>query len=104
YKEVSESRKIVEDAKSQTIGVVSVVTSALQPAYENVVLHVKLPKGKFSDFYRGVLGFLEDHFEETEVEIRIVAKKGKISKSDYENKVRETLSQIKAKMLYKKLE
>lgn len=69
------------------------------PVYKGLSITVKLPKGKFSDFYRGVLSFLEEQFEETEVEIKINAKKGKISKSDYEDRVKETLSQIKAEIL-----
>ena len=45
------------------------------PEIKSVSLHIKLPKGKFSDFYRGVLSILEDNFVETEVFIKIKAKK-----------------------------
>jgi len=71
----------------------------VQPVYTKVALSLKLPKGKFYEFYRGVLSLLEESFDETDVEIRISAKKGKIPKADYENKVRETLIQINAKIL-----
>jgi len=69
------------------------------PSYKGITLSVKLPKGKFSEFYRGVLSLLEDSFDETEVEIKITAKKGQIAKSDYENKVKETLMQINAQII-----
>ncbi len=70
-----------------------------QPSYKGVTLSIKLPKGKFYEFYRGVLSLLEDSFDETEVEIKIEARKGRIPKSDYENRVRETLIQINAQII-----
>lgn len=73
--------------------------SVALPSYKGITLSVKLPKGKFSEFYRGVLSLLEDSFDETEVEIKITAKKGRIAKSDYENKVKETLIQINAQII-----
>ncbi|RUM33032.1 MAG: hypothetical protein DSY33_05705, partial [Archaeoglobus sp.] len=75
-----------------------------QPFYKGVTLSIKLPKGKFYEFYRGVLSLLEDSFDETEVEIKIKARKGKISKSDYENRIRETLIQINAQIVEEKTE
>jgi len=76
----------------------------VQPSYKSVTLNVKLPKGKFYEFYKGVLSLLEDSFDETEVEIKIVAKKGEIPRADYENKVKETLMQINAKIIEEKAE
>lgn len=74
------------------------------PAYKSVDLSVKLPRGKFYEFYRGVLSLLEDSFDETEVEIKISAKKGKIAKSDYEDKIKETLTQINAEITKERTE
>jgi len=81
-----------------------VAVTVTQPSYKGVTLSIKLPKGKFYEFYRGVLSLLEDSFDETEVEIKIEAKKGKIPKSDYENKVKETLIQINAQIVEEKTE
>jgi phospholipase C len=69
------------------------------PTLTSITLNVRIPKGKFSDFYRGVLSVLEDSFEDTEVYVKIEAKKGKIPKPDYENKVKETLIQINAQIV-----
>ena len=81
-----------------------VAVTVIQPSTRGVTLSIKLPKGKFYEFYRGVLSLLEDSFDETEVEIKIEAKKGKIPKSDYENKVKETLIQINAQIVEEKTE
>jgi predicted AAA+ superfamily ATPase len=74
------------------------------PEVKGVVLEVKIPRGKFSDFYRGVLSVLEDNFDDVEVTIKIETKRGKISKSDYENKIKETLIQTNAQILKEHLE
>jgi len=47
---------------------------------------------------------MEDSFDETEVEIKIKARKGEIPKSDYENRIRETLIQINAQIVEEKTE
>lgn len=70
-----------------------------QPSYKGITLSVKLPKGKFYEFYRGVLSLLEDSFDETDIEIKITARKGQIAKSDYEDKIKETLAQINAQIV-----
>lgn len=75
-----------------------------QPSYKGVTLNIKLPKGKFYEFYKGVLSLLENSFDETDVEIKIEAKKGRIPKSDYENKVKETLIQIDAQIVNEETE
>lgn len=77
---------------------------SILPAYKGLTLSVKLPKGKFSEFYRGVLSTIEDSFENTEVEITIKAKNGQITKSDYENRIKETLIQIDAEILNEETE
>ncbi|HEC56833.1 MAG TPA: ATP-binding protein [Candidatus Syntrophoarchaeum butanivorans] len=69
-----------------------------QPRYCKVALSVRIPKGKFSEFYQGVIRTLENSFEETDIKIEIVAGKGTIAKGDYENKIKETLFQINAKI------
>lgn len=68
------------------------------PEVKGIVLEVKIPRGKFSDFYRGVLSILEDDFNNVEITIKINAKGGRISKSDYENKIKESLIQIDAQI------
>lgn len=72
--------------------------------YSEVHLSFRVPKGKFSDVYRGVIQPLERGFEETEIKIEIKAKKGGISKSEYEDTVKETLFQINAEIEEEKRE
>jgi hypothetical protein len=74
------------------------------PEYKAVTLNVKVPKGKFSDFYKGVLLLLENNFEDTNVYIKIEAKKGSIRKADYEDKVKETITQINGEIVEEDLE
>ncbi len=95
-----------EGATDTTLGDSSQVAPAIvtQPSYKRVTLSIKLPKGKFYEFYRGVLSLLEDSFDETEIEIKIKARKGKIHKSDYENRIRETLIQINAQIVEEETE
>jgi hypothetical protein len=61
--------------------------------YKEIVdLKFKIPKGKIADISRGVLIPLQKAFEDLEITIK--AKQGKISESDYDNKILETLRQI----------
>ncbi len=82
----------------------SKITPPIQePTLKSIMLKVKIPKGKFSDFYRGVIMALERSFEKTDITIVIEANKGCLKKSDYENKIRETLLQINASIIEEKV-
>jgi len=52
---------------------------------------VKIPKGKVSDISR-IINYLQTQFES--ISVKINATDGKISKQDYENKVKEALRQL----------
>ena len=68
-------------------------TSSAPIAYkESVNLRFKIPKGQVSSIAMGVLVPLGKAFDD--VEIVITAKNGKISETEYENKVKETLMQL----------
>lgn len=54
-------------------------------------LPIEIPKGKVSDFSR-ILNFLQQQFDILRVDIK--ASNGKISKQDYENKVKEAFRQL----------
>ena len=77
--------------------------SSQESEINDIILEVKVPKGKFSEFYKYVLKQIENSFMENDVIIKIHAKKGNISRIDYENKVRETLYQINAEIIKEKL-
>jgi len=71
----------------------------VEPTITELTLEVKIPRGKFSEFYRGVIRNLENAFEDIEITIKIKTKNGNLKKSDYELKVKETLHQINAEIL-----
>ncbi len=85
--QIEVKEKVKEETKVVTV-----------PEVKGIVLEVKILRDKFSDFYRGVLSVLEDNFNNVEITIKINAKEGRISKSDYENKIKELFIQIDAQI------
>ncbi len=96
---------VTPTSKSTATEDVTQVPSVFQESViNNIILEVKVPKGKFSEFYKYVLKSIENSFVKSDVIIRIEAEKGSLKKSDYENKVKETLYQINAEIIDEKLE
>lgn len=95
----SESKKPVSTTRppSTTTPSIEDKDKGVAPKFKEVKLNVRVPKGKFSEFYKGVILPLENSFGETEIKLEIKAKDGEILKSDYEDKIQETLYQINAK-------
>jgi len=60
---------------------------------KEINLSIKLPKGKVGEF-NSILFTLQRYFND--IEIKIKASNGEMSKQDYVNKVEETLLQLKA--------
>ena len=71
----------------------------IEPTISELILEVKIPRGKLSDFYRYIMRNLENTFDDIEVTIKIKASNGNLKKSDYELKIKETLYQINAEIL-----
>ena len=90
-----------EDAKTESS--TQVLPISQESVLSGITLEVRVPKGKFSDFYRGVLRTIESSFEKSDVIIKVKAEGGNIKKSEYENKVKETLYQITAEILNEEL-
>lgn len=86
----------VKDEKDKSIAII--------PTFKGIKLSVKIPKGKFSEFYNGVILPLEKYFGEADIKVEIQAKEGEIARSEYENRVRETLFQINAELEEEELE
>ena len=59
---------------------------------EGFRLELSIPEGKFSEIVR-LCNFLKTCFPKVEVEVNLYAKGGKISKFDYEDKIKEALNQ-----------
>ncbi|NOZ64532.1 MAG: ATP-binding protein [Caldiserica bacterium] len=91
-------------SKISAEGAVQVSPAFQESVINSIILEVKLPKGKFSEFYKYVLKSIENSFEKSDVIIKIAARHGSLKKSDYENKVKETLYQINAEIMDEKLE
>jgi hypothetical protein len=60
--------------------------------YYSINLVLNIPKGKFSNVKR-VIDFIQTKFKNVIVKVEIKAEEGSISKSEYEDKIREALNQ-----------
>jgi len=53
---------------------------------------LKIPKGKLGDVAK-TLNYINQKFEKVELELKIDATDGEVSKSEYEDKIKESFSQ-----------
>ena len=60
--------------------------------YTNISLKFKIPSGKLADIAR-IVTYLKTLFENVDMEVDLSVREGKISISDYEDKIKEALSQ-----------
>jgi hypothetical protein len=61
--------------------------------YSKIFLKLDVPPtGKFSDIYK-MMNLIKEKFQKVSLKIEISAEEGKISKSDYEDKIKETIKQ-----------
>ncbi len=67
-------------------------TKAQVPSYKELHLKVEVPRGRMSDISR-VINLLNSKFSDCRVEIEIKAEGGEITISDYEDKIKEALTQ-----------
>ena len=61
-----------------------------------------VPPGKFSDIAR-IINYLKTKFERVETKVEIICQNGKITVSEYEDKVKEALDQANITIREKKL-
>jgi hypothetical protein len=71
--------------------------------YGKIHLVLGVPSGKLSDIVRTV-NFLKRLFERLDVRVEISAGKGKISTTEYEDKVKEAISQTEIEVEKEELE
>ncbi len=100
-----EEKTYTEESKSQTVDTSSVLSSstgAITYTYkssDNIEyissLHLKftLPVDKVS-YFAQMVRFLNEKFSKCEIEICLKGEGGKITKNEYENKIKETLNQL----------
>jgi len=70
----------------------STPTKPQTPIYKKLHLKVAVPRGRMSDISK-IITFLNGKFPDCQVEVEIRAEGGEITVSDYEDKVKETLTQ-----------
>jgi len=71
-------------------------------AYSAINLKLDVPPGKFSDIAR-IINYLKTKFEHVETKVEIICQNGKITVSEYEDKVKEALDQANITIREKKL-
>ncbi|NPV84274.1 MAG: ATP-binding protein [Candidatus Aminicenantes bacterium] len=62
------------------------------PTYKKIHLRLEIPRGRMSDIAR-LMSFISSKFTSCQVEINITAEDGEITVSDYEDKIKQALSQ-----------
>jgi len=70
----------------------STATKSQAPVYKEIHLKVAVPRNRMSDISK-IINFLNGKFTDCQVEVEIKAKAGEITVSDYEDKIKETITQ-----------
>jgi len=71
--------------------------------YKKISLKVEVPRGRMSDISR-IINLMNTKFAQCQIKIEIDAEGGEITVSDYEDKIKEALSQSSIKVIYEKKE
>jgi len=82
--EIMTSKKVIGEREEGKV---------VEEGYKEILLKFNLPSGRMSDIMK-VINLLRSKFEEIEIKMELTAKNGKISKSEYEDKIKETFSQL----------
>jgi ribosome-associated translation inhibitor RaiA len=69
----------------------------LKEKYKNIHFKVYVPPGKLSQLVQ-IIPFLQKMFNEVDIKVEIFAKNGEISKSEYEDKIKEAINQAGVKI------
>lgn len=60
--------------------------------YRSIILKLGVPTGKLADIVR-VVNYIKSKFERVDIKVEISSKEGEISTSDYEDKIKEAITQ-----------
>ncbi len=63
--------------------------------YERIYLKISPPSGKLSEIIR-LINYIKSRFNNVSMRMEIDAKEGRISETEYEDKIKEALDQIGA--------
>jgi hypothetical protein len=69
----------------------------LKEKYSQIILELNVPIGKLADIGR-MINFMQEKFNQISIKIEISAQDGEISKSEYEDKIKEALKQAEVKI------
>lgn len=72
--------------------------------YKKIFLKLDVPSGYLSDIIKMINNSIKPKFEQVKIKFEILAEKGEIDISDYEDKIKETIQQINAKIEEEKFE
>ena len=75
----------------------------IEKGYSSILLKIKVPSGKLADIAR-LAQYLRRRFQDVELRIELFARGGKLTKTEYEDKVRETLNQTGVEVEEEKIE
>jgi hypothetical protein len=75
------------------------LTRSVKPKeiYHNINLRLNVPQGKLSDIM-GIVNYVKTKFKQVDIRIEIIAKDGELTKSEYENSVKEALKQAEVQV------
>ncbi|MGB9602722.1 MAG: hypothetical protein ACPMAG_08025, partial [Limisphaerales bacterium] len=65
--------------------------------YHNINLRLNVPQGKLSAIM-GIVKYVKTKFKQVDIRIEIIAKDGELTKSEYENSVKEALKQAEVQV------
>ncbi|MGC9035990.1 MAG: hypothetical protein ACP5K7_09165, partial [Verrucomicrobiia bacterium] len=75
------------------------LTRSVKPKeiYHNINLRLNVPQGKLSAIM-GIVKYVKTKFKQVDIRIEIIAKDGELTKSEYENSVKEALKQAEVQV------
>jgi len=87
-----QKEKIEDEVKRKRDKLEGSVVPPPKEKYQNISLKLAVPSGKLSDIVRMVT-YLKSRFNQVDIKIEISTQNGEIAISDYEDKIKEALSQ-----------
>jgi hypothetical protein len=71
--------------------------------YRNISLKLNVPTGKLADIVR-IVNYIKSKFEEVKIRVEIVSKKGEMTATEYDDKIREAVNMASVEVEEEELE
>ncbi|MEO0300266.1 MAG: AAA family ATPase [candidate division WOR-3 bacterium] len=95
--EIEKDERFPNPCKEYLIEKIKEKEKSFKDIYQYIRLKLNLPTGKMSDLAR-IINFLQQKFSTIKIKVELTAKDGEITKSDYQDKVKEGLNQADIKI------